>query len=329
MKKRLVSGITATGSLTLGNYLGAIKNFVKLQDEYEMFIFVADLHALTTPIDPKKLKENKKEIMALYLSCGLDPEKVALFNQSDVLAHAQMSWLMTTQTTLGELNRMTQFKDKSTKVKTNNGTETIPTGLLTYPALMAGDILLYNPELVPVGSDQKQHLELTRNLAIKLNNKLNTNFNIPEPYISKEGSKIMSLIDPDKKMSKSSENPKSNILLLDDPEVAANKIRKAVTDSENKVYISDDKAGVKNLLTIYAGIKGISLSEAEAKFKDSDYKEFKDEVAEEVKNLLIEIQTKYKENINRVVNISNIGAQKAKKVADKNLEMLEIKMGLK
>ncbi|MCP4336767.1 MAG: tryptophan--tRNA ligase [Mycoplasma sp.] len=329
MKKRVVSGITATGSLTIGNYLGAIKNFVELQDDYDMFIFVADLHALTTSIDPKLLEKNKKEIMALYLACGLDPNKSTIFFQSDVIEHGIMNWLMLTQTTLGELNRMTQFKDKSSKVKSSNKTQKIPTGILMYPTLMAGDILLYNPHLVPVGIDQKQHLELTRNIAIRINNKFGEIFNIPEVFISKEGSKIMSLTDPNVKMSKSSTQSNSHILLLDDPSIAIKKIMKSVTDSENKVFISDDKPGVKNLLTIYAGLKNISLNESENLFKDSNYKEFKESVAKEVEKFLINLQNKFQESMSKVDEVSIIGAQKAQKIARKNLIELETKMGLK
>ncbi len=328
MKKRIVSGITATGSLTIGNYLGAIKNFVKLQDEYEMFIFVADLHALTTGTNPKELMKNRKEIFALYIACGLDPEKVTLFYQSDILEHGAMSWLMTTQTTMGELSRMTQFKDKSAKSnrKDNNS---IPTGILTYPALMAGDILLYNPNLVPVGADQKQHLELTRNIAERINNKYGEIFNVPEVYIAKEGSKIMSLTNPESKMSKSSEKVKSHILLLDDPEVAAKKIIKATTDSENKVYVSDKKPGIVNLLTIYAGIKDITIDEAAEFFKDADYKEFKNDVAIEVKNLLIDLQSKYNESLKKVDSLSKIGYKKAQVIAKKNYDKLKNSLGLK
>ncbi len=329
MKKRIVSGITATGSLTIGNYLGAIKNFIALQDEYEMFIFVADLHALTIGIDPKELKKNRKEIFALYLACGLDPKKTTLFFQSDILEHGAISWLMTTHTTLGELNRMTQFKDKSSKVKSANGTEKIPTGILMYPTLMAGDILLYNPHLVPVGIDQKQHLELTRNLAERINNKYGEVFNVPKVFIGKEGSKIMSLTDPASKMSKSSTQAKSHILLLDDPEVAYKKILKAVTDSENKVYVSDEKAGVKNLLTIYAGIKDVTIDEAAKVFKDSNYKEFKEGVGTAVKVFLTDLQARFKDSLSKVETISKEGKEKAQIVASKNYINLEKKIGLK
>lgn len=326
--KRLVSGITATGKLTLGNYIGAIKNFVKLQDEYEMYIFVADMHALTIDIDPETLRKNKKDIMALYLAAGLDPQKTTLFFQSDVKAHGQMNWFMENMTTLGELERMTQFKDKSEKQKEANGTVKIKTGLLTYPALMAGDILLYNPELVPVGQDQKQHLELTRNIAERFNNRYGETFLIPNPYIPKVGAKIMSLQDPSKKMSKSDSNTKGFISLLDSPEEAFNKIKKAVTDSEGKIYLSDEKAGIKNLLTIYASLKDIPLENAEAKFKDKNYGELKIAVGEEVKEFLTNLQSKYHEALIQVDDIAAIGAEKARAVANETLKNIEKKLGL-
>lgn len=328
MKKRLVSGITATGNLTLGNYIGAIRNFVKLQNEYDMFIFVADMHALTIDIEPEVLRENKKKIMALYLAAGLDPEKVTLFYQSDVKAHGQMNWLMENQTTIGELERMTQFKDKSSKQKLANGTVKVKTGLLTYPALMAGDILLYNPEIVPVGQDQKQHLELTRNIAERFNRRFGETFVVPNPFIAKVGAKVMSLVDPTKKMSKSDDNQKSFISLLDDPEVAFKKIKKAVTDSEGKIYISEEKHGIVNLLTIYASLKDISLEESEKHFKEKNYGELKVEVGELVRDFLVDLQSKYKDALNKIDEVAKLGAEKAKQVANKTLEDVEKKLGL-
>ena len=327
MKKRLLSGITATGKLTLGNYIGAIKNFVKLQDEYELFIFVADLHALTVDIEPKVLTQNKKDILALYIAAGLDPEKVTLFYQSDVMEHGQMAWIMETQTTIGELSRMTQYKDKS-KVRETNGTKKTNTGLLTYPALMAGDILLYQPEIVPTGKDQKQHIELTRNIATRFNNKYGETFTIPKPFIPKLGSKIMSLTDPNKKMSKSSDMVKSYISLLDDPELAYNKIQKAVTDSEGKVYSSEDKPGVTNLLVIYASLKNITIGEAENEFKDSNYGEFKMVVGSVVKEFLINLQRRYHDALSKIDVVSANGAKKASIVANKTLKDVTKKIGL-
>lgn len=328
MKKRLVSGITATGNLTIGNYIGAIKNFIKLQDEYELFIFVADLHALTIDIKPEELQKNKRNIMALYLACGLDPKKATLFFQSDVLAHGYMSWIMENQTTIGELERMTQFKDKSQKQKEANGTIKVKTGLLTYPALMAGDILLYNPDIVPVGQDQLQHLELTRNIAERFNNRFGQTFKLPQAFVPKIGSKIMSLVDPSKKMSKSDENTKASIYLLDDPETAFSKIKKAVTDSENKIYISNEKAGVVNLLTIYAALKEISLEESESFFKEKNYGELKITVGEEVKNFLSSLQEKYQLALKNIDEVAKNGALKANEIANEQLNLVKSKLGL-
>jgi len=328
-KKVLLSGITATGKLTIANYIGAIKNMVNLQEKYDSYIFIADLHALTLPIEPEQLNKNKNDLFALYLACGINPDKSTLFFQSDVLEHGMMEWLITVNTTIGELSRMTQFKDKSTKIKSPNGMDTIPTGLLMYPALMVGDILLYNADLIPVGIDQKQHVELTRNIVQRLNNKYKTSFNEPNPYIPNVGAKIMSLVDPTKKMSKSDKNDKASIYLLDDPEVAYKKIMKAVTDSENKIYISNEKPGILNLLTIYSALNDLTLEESENKFKNKNYGELKISVAESVKSLLINIQSKYKDMLLRINELSKIGAEKATKIAKENLEKLMKGMGLK
>ena len=328
-KKVLLSGITATGKLTIANYIGAIKNMVNLQEKYDSYIFIADLHALTLPIEPEQLNKNKNDLFALYLACGINPDKSTLFFQSDVLEHGMMEWLITVNTTIGELSRMTQFKDKSTKIKSPNGMDTIPTGLLMYPTLMVGDILLYNADLIPVGIDQKQHVELTRNIVQRLNNKYKTSFNEPNPYIPHVGSKIMSLVEPTKKMSKSDKNDKASIYLLDDPEVAYKKIMKAVTDSENKIYISNEKPGILNLLTIYSALNDLTLEESENKFKNKNYGELKISVAESVKSLLINIQSKYKDMLLRINELSKIGAEKATKIAKENLEKLMKGMGLK
>ena len=328
-KKVLLSGITATGKLTIANYIGAIKNMVNLQEKYDSYIFIADLHALTLPIEPEQLNKNKYDLFALYLACGINPNKSTLFFQSDVLEHGMMEWLITVNTTIGELSRMTQFKDKSTKIKSPNGMDTIPTGLLMYPTLMVGDILLYNADLIPVGIDQKQHVELTRNIVQRLNNKYKTTFNEPNPYIPNVGAKIMSLVEPTKKMSKSDKNDKASIYLLDDPEVAYKKIMKAMTDSENKIYISNEKPGILNLLTIYSALNDLTLEESENKFKNKNYGELKISVAESVKSLLINIQSKYKDMLLRINELSKIGAEKATKIAKENLEKLMKGMGLK
>ncbi|WP_036451802.1 tryptophan--tRNA ligase [Mycoplasma buteonis] len=329
MQKKLVSGIKPTGDLTLGNYIGAIRNFIQLQDEYESYFFVADLHALTTgTVDAAELRKGRKTIVALYLACGLDPEKATIFYQSQVEAHAMMQWLCASETTIGELQRMTQYKDKATKLKQTNGTNKIPTNLLMYPTLMAGDILLYNPDIVPIGEDQTQHLELTRNIAERLNSKYNTSFTLPDGYIPTVGARIKSLTDPTSKMSKSEHGTKSTIYLLENPQQAYNKIMKAVTDSEGKVYISKDKPGILNLLNIYAALTNISVESAAEKFKDADYKQFKEAVATEVKTLLENIQSKYNEALKVVDQITDRGAIKASIIANKNVNKLMKKMGL-
>ena len=330
MLEKIVSGITATGKLTLGNYIGSIKNMIKLQNDYEQYIFVADLHALTTYIDPKELIENKKNIFALYLACGLDPQKTTLFFQSDVPAHSELNWIITTITNMGELSRMTQFKDKSQNiVKQDNKTEIIPTGLFVYPALMIADIILYNPKAVPVGIDQKQHLELCQKIVKRMNTKYHLNFNEPKPIIPKIGNKIKSLVNPEQKMSKSDKNANASIYLLDDPEVAYKKIQRAVTDSENKIYISDDKPGVLNLLTIFASLKDISIEEAEKHFSNKTYKDLKEEVGLVVKQFLIKIQKKYQSYIQNIDEIAQAGAKKANKIASENLLIIQKAFGLK
>lgn len=329
MKKRIVSGITATGSLTIGNYIGAIKNFIKHQNDYEMFIFVADLHALTTTISPQELDKNRKEIFALYIACGLNPKKATIFFQSDIQAHSVFNWITITNTNMGELSRMTQFKDKSSKTKQSNGTDNISTGLFIYPTLMAADILLYNPEFVPVGVDQKQHLELTKSLANRLNKKYDLNFNEPKPLFSEIGSKIMSLKSPEFKMSKSDNDKNASIFLLDDPDLAFEKIKKAVTDSENKVYYSKDKLGVNNLLTIYASLKEITIKQAEDNFKNSNYKEFKEVVGNVVREFLIEIQKNYNDSLINLRSVAKEGAIKANIVAEKNISKILNHVGYK
>ncbi len=330
MLEKIVSGITATGKLTLGNYIGSIKNMIKLQNDYEQYIFVADLHALTTYIDPKELIENKKNIFALYLACGLDPQKTTLFFQSDIPAHSELNWIITTITNMGELSRMTQFKDKSQNiVKQDNKTEIIPTGLFVYPALMIADIILYNPKSVPVGIDQKQHLELCQKIVKRMNTKYHLNFNEPKPIIPKIGNKIKSLVNPEQKMSKSDKNANASIYLLDNPEVAYKKIQRAVTDSENKIYISENKPGVLNLLTIFASLKDISIEEAEKHFSNKSYKDLKEEVGLVVKQFLIEIQKKYQSYIQNIDEIAQAGAKKANKIASENLLIIQKAFGLK
>ncbi len=290
--KRIVSGITATGNLTLGNYIGSIRNLVKAQDEYEVFMFVADLHGITLPIEPEVLRGNVRRQLALYLACGIDVNKTKLFKQSEVTGHTELFYYLSVLSNEGQLKRMTQYKDKS--LKNSNGTEQIPLGLLVYPILMAADILLYNADGVIVGQDQKQHLELTRDLAERMNSRFGLDFKQPEPIIPQVGAKIMALKTPTKKMSKSDEDVNETIFLLDDIEEARKKIMTSLTDSDNKVYYDvENKPGVSNLLTIYAAINNIEIEDAAEKFKDYEYKEFKEEIAETVCNLLKEIQDKY------------------------------------
>ncbi|AXK51496.1 tryptophan--tRNA ligase [Spiroplasma alleghenense] len=331
-KKRLISGITSTGKMTLGNYLGAMQQFVELQDEFEMMVFVANLHAIVLPIEAKVLKENIKSMVALYFACGLDPNKATVFLQSDVLEVTNLAWILSCNSTIGELERMTQFKDKSTKVRADNGTNFIPTGLLTYPTLMAADILLYDAQAVPVGKDQKQHIELTRNLAERLNNKFGEMFTIPEPIIRENGAKIMDLQDPTKKMSKSSTNPKSYIGLLDDLKQVESKIKAAVTDSENIVKFDvENKPGVSNLMTIYSCITKKTNSQIEEEFKGKNYGDFKAAIAKVVIKLLQKIQDKYQElfNSQQVEDWLEQGALKARTIAARKLQKVEWKVGLK
>jgi len=294
----MISGIQPSGNITLGNYLGAIKNFVKLQDDSridDFLIFVADLHAITVSQDKTKLRQNIKNLVAIYLACGLDPKKVKIFIQSEVPAHTMLGWILQCNGYIGEFERMTQFKAKSQNQKSNEG---IPLGLLTYPALMAADILLYDADYVPVGQDQSQHLEITRDLANRFNNKYGETFNIPEVLLSKEGAKINSLIDPTKKMSKSDPNPKSYVALLDDLAQVKNKIKGAVTDSDTKIkYDPVNKPGISNLLTILSCISGEKIETLEEKYKDSNYAVFKSDVADAVVNELKPIQDKYNEII--------------------------------
>ncbi len=329
MKKRIVSGITATGNLTLGNYIGSIRNLVKAQEEYEVFMFVADLHGITLPIDPEVLRSNIRRQLALYLACGIDVTKTKLFKQSEINGHSEIFYYLTTLSNEGQLKRMTQYKDKS--LKNANGSEQIPLGLLVYPILMAGDILLYNADGVIVGQDQKQHLELTRDLADRLNSRFNLEFKKPEPIIQKVGAKIMALKTPTKKMSKSDEDDNETIYLLDDLEVARKKIMTSLTDSENKVYYDvENKPGVSNLLTIYAVINNISIEEAEETFKDADYKSFKEGVAEAVVNLLSTIQDKYNQIDDEVVRKSlDHNIEEIQKVASDNLEIIKKGFGIK
>lgn len=293
MKKRALTGLQPTGVITLGNYIGAIKQMVDYQDEYESYIFIADMHAITVNQDPVELRNNIKSLVALYIACGLDPEKNIIYIQSENPYVANISWMLECNTYYGELSRMTQFKDKSKK------NANFTSGLLTYPVLMAADILSMNADYVPVGIDQKQHVELARDIAIRFNNKYGEFFKVPEPIIRKSGTKIMDLQTPDKKMSKSSENQKGVIRLLDDINIIRKKIMSATTDSEMLVkFDPENKPGISNLINIYSSLTNKSIEEIENEFKDSNYGNFKTKVADVVEETLSNIQNKYNDIIN-------------------------------
>lgn len=325
-KKIIFSGIQPSGNLTLGNYLGALKNWVNLQNEYDCFFCVVDLHAITVKQIPADLRKRTLEVLAIYIACGIDPDKNTLFIQSHVPAHSEASWLLTCNTYMGELSRMTQFKDKAKK----HG-DSIPAGLFAYPVLMAADILLYNTDLVPVGIDQKQHLELARDLGARFNNAYSPTFKIPEPYIPPVGAKVMSLQDPTKKMSKSDDNPNSYILIMDPPEVIRKKISRAVTDSIGVVNYTDEQPGVKNLLDILISIKGYTKDEVVDLYKDKGYADLKKDVADAIIDELAPIQEKVNillKDKKALEEIYKLGAEKANYVAIKNLRKMQKKIGL-
>ncbi|QRG87341.1 tryptophan--tRNA ligase [Bulleidia sp. zg-1006] len=325
--KKMLSGIKPTGQLHLGNYIGALKNFVQLQDDYEMFVFIANLHCITVPQDPKILKKNLKDCILLYLACGLDPKKSTIFLQTDVPAHAQLGFIMTSNTYLGELNRMTQFKDKQAKGETS-----LTGGIYTYPSLMAADILLYGADYVPVGEDQKQHVELTRNLAERMNNKYGCDFQIPEPVVPKTGARIMSLQNPKKKMSKSDDSEKGIVYLLDDSKVARKKIMAAVTDMVAKVhYDPENQPGISNLMQIYSALNhNKSMADIEKEFEGKGYSDFKKVVADSVVCELEKIQSNYKrfEAAGHVDEILKEGAERANPIANKTLWKVQKRMGM-
>ncbi|QGH35631.1 tryptophan--tRNA ligase [Gracilibacillus salitolerans] len=321
----IFSGIQPSGSLTLGNYLGAMKHFVALQEDNQCYFCVVDEHAITVPQDRLKLRENIKSLAALYIASGIDPEKSVLFIQSEVPAHTQLGWMLQTVSYIGELERMTQFKDKS------KGKEAVSAGLLTYPPLMAADILLYNTNIVPVGDDQKQHLELTRDLAQRFNHRFNDIFTIPEISIPKVGARIMSLQEPTKKMSKSDDNQKASIFMLDTEKQIEKKIKSAVTDSDGIVtYDKESKPGISNLLTIYASCTGESIDELVQKYKGKGYGEFKQDTANAVIEALRPIQERYYELIEseELDDLLDQGADKANFVANKMLRKAKKAMGL-
>lgn len=324
-KKIIFSGAQPTSNLTLGNYLGAIKNWVELQEQYFCYFAVMNMHSLTVRQDPEKLRKRILELVALYLACGIDPQKSTLFIQSDVHAHAELAWILNCFTYNGELSRMTQFKDKSKKNADN-----INAGLFTYPVLMAADILLYHTDLVPVGKDQMQHIEIARDIAERFNGIYGDIFTIPEGYLPKAGAKIMSLADPAKKMSKSDDNVNATIFLTDTPDMIMKKFKKAVTDSESLVKYSEEKPGVMNLMNILSAITGESFDSIEKRFDGRGYGDFKKEVAETVIEYLRPMQDKYNDYLNHedyLMQICRDGAIKASVVADQMVKTVYDKVG--
>lgn len=322
---RMLSGIKPTGRLHLGNYIGAISQFIKYQDEFDLYIFIANEHAITVPIEAKDLRQNTRDLIALYLAAGLDPQKTTLFLQSDVPAHAKLSWVMTCMSYMGEMQRMTQYKDKTAKGETG-----VTAGLFTYPCLMAADILLYDAKYVPVGIDQKQHVELTRNLAERFNNRYSETFVVPEPLFTEVGQKIYSLQDPTKKMSKSEANPKGTIDLLDDPAAARKKIMSAVTDSLGVIrYDPENQPGISNLLTIQSVLTNEPVEDIVARFEGKGYGELKKEIGQTVFDFLSDLQAKYRDIISsgKINEVLKAGAEKANRIADKKVDKVYRKIG--
>ena len=325
MAERILTGIKPTGQLTLGNYIAVLKNLNKMMDRGECFIFIADLHALTLPIDPEVLRQNSIDLAAFYLAAGLDPNRSALFLQSSVSAHAELNAIMQNYLYMGELSRMTQFKDKSAKMKES----AIGLGLFAYPVLMAADIVLYDATIVPVGEDQVQHVEITRDLVNRMNNRYGNILTMPKAELRKVGKRIMSLSDPTVKMSKS--DPKGDIFLKDDLAVIRKKIMSAVTDSGCEIkFDEENKPGISNLLTIYSAIKDISIEEAEERFKDSRYGDFKKAVADAVIEELEPFQARYREILanKSYEKVLEEGAEKARKIANQTLKRVQKAVGL-
>ena len=325
-KKVIFSGAQPSGKMTLGNYLGAIKNWTELQDNYDCYYSIVDLHAITVPQDPKVLRANTIELLAQYIACGLDPEKNTIFIQSHVKEHVELMWVLNTMTYMGELSRMTQFKDKSQKSEAN-----LNAGLFTYPVLMAADILLYQTDLVPVGDDQKQHLELARDLANRFNNRFSPTFVVPEGYYPKGGARVMSLQEPTKKMSKSDSNENAFILLADDSDSIKRKIKRSVTDSLGVVKYNDEQPGIKNLIDIYSNLSKKSVEEIVNMYEGKGYGIFKEDVAEVVSEALRPIREKYVDLLNNkdyLEKIYSMGAEKAEKQARKTLRKVYKKVGL-
>lgn len=324
-KKRVFSGIQPTGCITLGNYIGAVKNWITLQEEYDCLFSVVDMHSITVRQDPVELRKRCMQFLCQYLACGIDSEKSIMFFQSHVSAHAELSWILNCYTYMGELSRMTQFKDKSAKHEEN-----INAGLFTYPVLMASDILLYQTDVVPVGVDQKQHLELARDIAGRFNGVYGETFKIPEGYIPPVGAKIMSLQEPTAKMSKSDPNPNGYIWILDDPDTIMRKIKRAVTDSDGEIAYKEGKDGICNLLSIYGAISGITPEKAAEEFAGMGYGEFKIKVGEAVVEALRPVREKYDDLIKNKDYIETVykeGAEKAARIAYKTLSKVHRRIG--
>ena len=326
MKKRVFSGIQPSGDLHLGNYLGALKRWVDAQDETDNIFCIVDMHAITVPQDPIELRKKIRELAAIYFAAGLDPQKSTVFVQSDISAHAELGWILNCFTPTGWLNRMTQFKDKA-----GDQQESVSAGLYDYPVLMAADILLYDTDEVPVGEDQKQHVELTRDIAQRFNGIYGETFKLPEPKISQIAARVMSLDDPTKKMSKSNPSAGSRINLLDDPELIRSKIMKATTDSEGVVKFDASRPGVYNLLEIYENLTGLSREEIESHFDGKGYGDFKKEVAAVVVEALKPVQEKYQElmaNPETIEKMLQEGANKIRPMAEETLKRVKRKVGL-
>ncbi|WP_312091603.1 tryptophan--tRNA ligase [Aminipila sp.] len=323
--KRVFSGVQPTGNIHIGNYLGALRQFVELQNDNECIYCIVDMHSITVPQDPKELRKHTLDVAALYMAIGVDPKKATVFVQSDVPGHAELSWVLTCSSYTGELSRMTQFKDKS------RGKESAPTGLFSYPVLMAADILLYDTNIVPVGNDQKQHIELCRDLAIRINNKYGETFIVPEGRFLKEGARIMALDEPARKMSKSAENPLSRISLLDDESKIKKSIMKSTTDSEGTIRFDfENKPGVSNLLNIYSSFSGMSIEEIERKYQGCGYGEFKKDLVQVTTDALKPIRERYEEirNSEELIKALKEGAEKANAVAEQTMARVKDRFGL-
>ncbi len=324
MKSRIFSGIQPSGNLHLGNYLGAIKNWVEMQNDYDSIFCIVDLHAITVPQKPDELNKRILEVAKIYLASGIDPQKSIIFIQSHIKEHTELAWLLNTITKIPELEKMTQFKDKSAK----EGKESAGVGLFDYPVLMAADILLYDTEIVPVGEDQLQHIELTRTLARRFNKKFGETFKIPKGFVRRESMRIMGLDNPAKKMSKSADSEYNYISLLDTPEIIEKKIKKAVTDSENTITYSDNRPALKNLINIYSALSNKKPSEIEKEYRNKGYADFKSGLTKTVLDFIIPFQKKYNDlNDNEVLNILKENAQKIQPLAEKKVLEARKKMG--